>query len=514
MTTYWSELDTLFCKSLDEVRKNKYDYIVIGGGAYGVSFVHRMLELDDNCRILVLEKGNIMFPEHYQNLPPVYQYTFGKPVVTPWKMSDKPYNIHGQIPFLGGRALYWNAWVPQPTQAQMQDWPVSVIEGLKQEWNEVDRFIGRATTLEINGETCDFEGGMAQRLFNGLSRIPSSDYYDRPEALNGAMATMSPKSDKGWRRFAPVNILLEDAVKYPKRLDIVVNAEAKALQRNAKGVSAIETTQGILNTGTAKVILSLGVVEAITLTQPAFKENKLLGRNFIGHFRSQLLLRVPKSAAGMAASSLQVAALYLSGMAQKSYELHTHISAIYNPRGEAQYDDVFRIVPDPYYLDDYMDSEHVFFLLQAMAEIKGERSARSSNYISVKGNTTEVHFKLDPTELKVWDDMDNILVEVGKVLSDGHQIQYLHDDPKTGKKTWSTKLPGKNLMRDYNLIHEAGVMWMGEQAKDSVTDTWGRLHETNNTYVLGGALFPTCGSWNPTYTGMALAYRLARKLTK
>lgn len=514
MTTYSSALDALFCKRLDDVKNNKYDYIVIGGGAYGVSFVHRMLELDSRCKILVLEKGNIMFPEHYQNLPPVYQFTFGKPVVTPWQMSTKPYNIHGQIPFLGGRALYWNAWVPQPTPEQMAFWPKEVIEGLKQEWVEVDRFIGRATTLQINGAPCDFDGGMAQRLFNGLGQIPSSDYYDRPEALNGAMATRSPKADKGWRRFAPVNVLLEDVVKYPDRLHVVVNAEAKGLQRDAKGVSAIETVQGTLKTGKAKVMLSLGVVEAITLTKPAFKENKLLGRNFIGHFRSQLLVRVPKAAAGTTAQSLQVAALYLSGKAQESYELHTHVSAIYNPKGMAQYDDVFRIVPDPYYLDDYMDTEHVFFLLQAMAEIKGERNAKSANYISVNKQTTEVHFKLDATELKVWDDMDNILVQISDVLRDGYDFQYLHDDPATGKKTWSKKLPAKNLMRDYNLIHEAGVMWMGEQANNSVTDVWGRMHETNNTYVLGGALFPTCGSWNPTYTAMAMAYRLARKFTK
>lgn len=68
-------------------------------------------------------------------------------------------------------------------------------------------------------------------------------------------------------------------------------------------------------------------------------------------------------------------------------------------------------------------------------------------------------------------------------------------------------------MRDYNLVHEAGIMWMGDSAKDSVTGSWGKMHETDNLYVLGGAIFPTCGSWNPTYTGMAMTYRLARKFS-
>ncbi|MES2727918.1 MAG: GMC oxidoreductase [Bacteroidota bacterium] len=506
--SYWSRLDAIFFKEANEIKNKQYDYIVVGGGAYGTSFVHRILQLSPKSKILVLEKGDMLLPEHYQNLPPAYQSVFAETTAQPWVMSDSKYNVHGQVPFLGGRALYWNAWVPQPTPAQMVDWPQDVIDELKLEWHDVDTFIGRSTTIQVNGYTGEFHDVMRERLFTNLSKIPTSDYYDRASALDGAMATLNNNSNKAWQRFAPVNVLVNNITKYTQQIDVVLNCEAIGLDRSKLGISHIKTTKGKIEVGKAKVILALGVIEAITLTQPAFKENKLLGRNFIGHFRSQVLVRVPKEAAGVNNDLLQVAALYLSGMTL-GREFHTHISCIYNPREEAQKDDLYRVIPDPTNLELYMDSDYIYLLLQSMAEIKGERTAQSANYIKATNDKTEIHFSLDKPELAVWDEIDKVLIQIAHVLANGNKVEYLQSN-----NTWSTKVPAISFMRDYNLIHEAGVMWMGNSAKDSVTDSWGKMHETNNMYVLGGALFPTCGSWNPTYTGMAMAYRLARKFSK
>lgn len=502
---YYSKLDEIYFTDADKARSNTYDYIVVGGGAYGTSFIHRVMELAPESRILVLEKGNMLIPEHYQNLPPAYQSVFNYTTLQPWVMSDKKYNVHGQIPYLGGRALYWNAWVPQPTPAQMPFWPEEVIEGLKLEWGLVDRFIGRSTSIPVDGKEGDLAEVISQRLFDNLDSIPTSDYYDRPTALYGAMATRNTSGS--WQRFAPVNVLVNEIAQYPDKIDVVVNCEAIGLDRNKDVITAIQTTQGTFEVKGAKVILSLGVIEAITLTKPAFPENPLLGRNFIGHFRSQILARFPKNAAGVSDDQLQVAALYLSGMTLER-EFHTHISCIYNPIGARQSDNLYEVIPDPTNLNVYMDTEYVYFLLQSMAEIKGERNSHSANYIDVAKGETMIHFTLPPAELAVWDEIDKVIYQIAEVLSDGTQAEYLQAD----NATWSTQKPGTHTMRDYNLIHEAGVMWMGKTANDSVTDSYGKMHETDNLYVLGGALFPTCGSWNPTYTGMAMAYRLARKL--
>jgi hypothetical protein len=49
-----------------------FDYIVVGGGSFGSVFASHILNLDHtrSHRILVLEAGPFLFPEHVQNLPP------------------------------------------------------------------------------------------------------------------------------------------------------------------------------------------------------------------------------------------------------------------------------------------------------------------------------------------------------------------------------------------------------------------------------------------------------------
>jgi len=70
------------CNGLDEAIRSTdrsidpdakpFDYIVIGGGSFGSVFASHVLSLDHtrSHRILVLEAGPFLFPEHVQNLPP------------------------------------------------------------------------------------------------------------------------------------------------------------------------------------------------------------------------------------------------------------------------------------------------------------------------------------------------------------------------------------------------------------------------------------------------------------
>lgn len=506
---YYSKLDAVYFKDPEKVRAKKYDYIVIGGGAYGSSFVHRMLEFDPICKILVLEKGNMLLPTHYQNLPQAYQNIFNSTTATPWEMSKGIYNIHGQVPYIGGRTLYWNAWVPQPTPAQMRDWPQDVIEGLKPEWNDAAKLIGRTTKIDINGFTGNFHKVMRNRLFENLHRIPTCDYYDRPSALDGAMANLSNRSDRSFQRFSPVEVLINAMNNHPENVDVVVNCQAIGLKRNKSGISAINTTQGTFEVHGAKVIMALGVIEAVTLIKPEFPENKLIGNNFTGHFRSQIFTRVPAKAAGVTDDLLQLAVLYQSGMAVDR-EYHTHICCIYNPRGKKQEADFYKHTPYPSNIHYFMNPKYMYFELHAMAEITGERTENATNRITVENGKTTIHFSMPKPELELWDTVDDVIVEAAKIMAGDEEVEFLQSD----YKSWSTKVPDMEKMRDYHLVHEAGVLWMGEDATTSVTDSWGKMHETDNMFILGAGTFPTCGSWNPTYTGIAMTFRLARKFAK
>src|SRR3989442_12706655 len=68
-----------------------------------------------------------------------------------------------------------------------------------------------------------------------------------------------------------------------------------------------------------------------------------------------------------------------------------------------------------------------------------------------------------------------------------------------------------NKVRDLlgSTHHEAGTLWMGASAQDSVADLDGRFHHVANAYTAGPALFPTLGSANPSLTALTLARRTA-----
>ena len=57
--------------------------------------------------------------------------------------------------------------------------------------------------------------------------------------------------------------------------------------------------------------------------------------------------------------------------------------------------------------------------------------------------------------------------------------------------------------------HDVGLHRMGWDPAQSVVDPFGKVHECNGLYAIGGGMFPTHPAYNPTETIMALAYMTA-----
>lgn len=62
--------------------------------------------------------------------------------------------------------------------------------------------------------------------------------------------------------------------------------------------------------------------------------------------------------------------------------------------------------------------------------------------------------------------------------------------------------------------HHIGTARMGDDPRTSVVDANGRLHEADNVFIAGAAVFPTSGQANPTLSIVALALRLADHLQR
>ena len=91
--------------------KRDFDTIIIGGGTFGAVMAEHLFITDAtrSRRILVLEAGPFVLPEHVQNMP----FMGGAPDLrVPW-MNHPALNYAGLIFAIGGRSLTWGGWSPR-----------------------------------------------------------------------------------------------------------------------------------------------------------------------------------------------------------------------------------------------------------------------------------------------------------------------------------------------------------------------------------------------------------------
>jgi choline dehydrogenase-like flavoprotein len=129
------------------------DVVVIGGGLFGGYCGSKIFELsrdafstqgDRPLRVLVLEAGPFVVPEHTQNIPNlgfydpgIFQTTdsgSGAPSVTRnfvwglgWR-SNEPFV--GQAYCVGGKGVFWGGWCPRLQAVDLDLWPEEVRDYL------------------------------------------------------------------------------------------------------------------------------------------------------------------------------------------------------------------------------------------------------------------------------------------------------------------------------------------------------------------------------------------------
>lgn len=150
-------------------RKRDFDVIVIGGGSFGSAIAARLFTLDrtHSRRILVLEQGPFVLPEHVQNLP----FMGGDPSArTPW-VSNTVFGFAGLIYAIGGRSMTWGGWSPEPLHDlhndEMRQWPPTVITDLQARYfaQAGDQLGVTSTNDFIYGE---LHTALRRRLYDGL----------------------------------------------------------------------------------------------------------------------------------------------------------------------------------------------------------------------------------------------------------------------------------------------------------------------------------------------------------
>ena len=115
-------------------RRRDFDVIVIGGGTFGAVVAEHLLVTDRtrSRRILVLEAGQFVLPEHVQNMP----FMGGAPDLrVPW-VNHPALNYSGLIFAVGGRSLTWGGWSPELLDVELVDWPTTTRDALRTKFFE------------------------------------------------------------------------------------------------------------------------------------------------------------------------------------------------------------------------------------------------------------------------------------------------------------------------------------------------------------------------------------------
>jgi choline dehydrogenase-like flavoprotein len=193
-----------------------FDFVIIGGGTFGAALAEHLWFRSTNRseRILVMEGGPFVLPEHVQNAP-VLGLGAGDPRKDhlpqkevwglAWNSSD-PIGFPGLAYCVGGRSVYWGGWSPRLLDSELPTnvWPKAVLEDLTPK-NLPDGRKGyfRQSSDQIGvTETNDFIFGdlhrvMRKQLFDGLSTItdamdlaglpdhPAVEYGNTPTTVDG-----------------------------------------------------------------------------------------------------------------------------------------------------------------------------------------------------------------------------------------------------------------------------------------------------------------------------------------
>ena len=119
-------------------RNGDYDIVIIGTSFCALAVAKQALSKNRNLKILFIDRGDFLLPDHFQNLPSAFARTIENPGETfHWTVSKETAEGNGHIKwqhglynFVGGRSSFWSGWCPQPTEAEMNGWPTQTVQAI------------------------------------------------------------------------------------------------------------------------------------------------------------------------------------------------------------------------------------------------------------------------------------------------------------------------------------------------------------------------------------------------
>src|SRR6266536_2579868 len=449
-------LGRYICNGLDEALAStsgpgarQFDIIVVGGGSFGSALAQHLLYSDRSSshRILVLEAGPFLLPEHVQNLPTLGLFAPGPTVADPgvpraevwglpWRTGVEA-GFPGLAYCIGGRSVFWGGWstrlldIATDTEMPRDRWPAAVAGDLN------DRFFDESARQIGVDQTNDFVFGamheaLRAKLAQGLSgvrgAIPLGDLPDplwtdpsMPQSQRDELKLEAPLAVQGRaprsgffpiNKFSAVPLLMRAARQAyaesggddtRKRLMVVPNCHVKRLQTDMdQGIGTVvgvDTNLGWIPVpDKAVLVLASGTIESTRLALVSFEGTlgyELIGTNLMGHMRSNYTIRIPRtSLAGvLPTGDLEASAMFVKGRKQHADQTVSHFhlqitSAGLKGLGANSEAELFQKIPDIDLTDSFRgaDEDNVVMTIRGVGEMQ---PGNPQNRITLSGETDE-----------------------------------------------------------------------------------------------------------------------------
>jgi choline dehydrogenase-like flavoprotein len=562
------------CNGFDEAMQSTqgagarpFDIIIVGGGSFAAALAQHILYRDSfrNHRVLVLEAGPFVLPEHVQNLPTLGLVAPG-PTATdpgvprnevwglPWR-SSVPGGFPGLAYCVGGRSLFWGGWSPRLLAAETPGdrWPGEVLDDLNKPQGYFDQ-----SARQIGVEaTNDFVFGkmhkaLRKTLFDGInaggvtdavpfSELPKlvqvSGISANEAKLEAPLAVQGRPPRSGFfpfNKYSGVQLLIR-AVRQDwlqsggddrkRRLMVVPNCHVTRLETSVNGgvgvVQVVHTGLGSIPVpDRGVVVLGSGTIESARLALTSFggiDGFDLIGSNLISHMRSNHVFRIKRGDLNfLPTGDLEASALFVKGRKQHADGSISHFHLQITAAGGKAIDtnseaELFQKIPDIDTVDLFRaaDEDHVVMTIRGVGEMQ-PRNPDSSVQLGSEADEfglprAVVSIGSPTTGTSPQSQNDGELWDAMDGAAE--EVLAVFVDPTKVERLSPNPRDGLGTTH-----HESGTLRMGDDPTTSVTTPNGRFHRVSNAYAIGPSLLPTMGSPNPMLSGVALARRMADHL--
>jgi choline dehydrogenase-like flavoprotein len=558
------------CSTIDEAIRNggrPYDVVVIGAGMFGAYVADKIYRksADQSLRILVLDAGSFLLSTHVQNLPHLGLNPPDTAYVTrneqdpgarvgvwgvPWHSNER---FTGLAYCPGGRSLFWGGWSPALTAADLASWPKDVRDYLNANYSDVEAEIGVQDKADYLSGTLNTRINAALQSATSTS-LPTAG-VTVTEVADAPIAVQASAPGPGlfaFDKFSSVPMLLEsirDDIgrrwtlddNSRRRLFLVDRAHVIRLRNEGGTVTGIELAcngrNRFLSTSQelapdCQIVIANGTIEATRLALESFplaRSTYRMGANFMAHLRTNLTVRVKRSALGLGAfTALEQGGAIVRGEianadgTKRRYHFQVLASAEKGDNPEAT---MWTMVPDIDLFRNLLANQSpdwVTVVLRGLGEMEGDKLSgpgSTSSFVDLTNGADAsqrdefgarrawVNFTPTANDYAAWKAMAAAAFAIaGRLGKTDGDVEYLYNG------AFNAKLPDDlfTTTKDQlgNTHHEAGTLWMGDDPATSITDVNGKFHDLANVYVAGPALFPSIGSANPSLTALALARKI------